>query len=165
MAGPRCGSSESPKSVGGDGSRASSISALQSEVKTLVDWSENGGANHSQKLRGRVMLEIKNDPRTDRMAAAANVARGTLVEVVAGSAMVLTGEHFGLILDLRLQAESAEELQCISAAPLPPGASVSVGFAQAGRVALMGTVVGCERATEEFRLSIRLRDRLPAPGL
>jgi hypothetical protein len=77
---------------------------------------------------------------------------------LSGTATIfhLDGERFGEMHDLVELAISDDALEGRATAPVPAGASVSLGFEALGTIARRGEVVQCDACGEGWRIGIRL---------
>ncbi|MDE0888826.1 MAG: hypothetical protein OSA40_05135 [Phycisphaerales bacterium] len=77
---------------------------------------------------------------------------------LSGTATIfhLDGERFGEMHDLVELAISDDALEGRANAPVPAGASVSLGFEALGTIARRGEVVQCDACGEGWRIGIRL---------
>lgn len=67
----------------------------------------------------------------------------------------LDGLHFGRMHDVSLRDASAGGIAATCPAPIEPGTTVSIGFAQSGRLARRGTVVRCTPCGDGYALGVR----------
>jgi hypothetical protein len=76
------------------------------------------------------------------------------------TALATSGDEFGRIVEfsgLRFaREERGEVLSALATAPLPVGATVTLGFGQPGRRASFGTVEACRETDRRWQLQVRI---------
>lgn len=80
----------------------------------------------------------------------------------AATVLCLTADRFGEIHDLSNVAYGATGLTALSAAPMPPGIEVSIGFEAPGYTARHGVVQSCHPIRAGYQLTVHFHARLAA---
>lgn len=80
----------------------------------------------------------------------------------AATAFRLSGEHFGIMHELRMLDYSHDGLGAVSASVIEPGTAVSIGFQTPGYIAKRGTVLRCSPCGQGYRVAVQFEARMAA---